>query len=135
MSGTGMVRRFFVLLLLGLSICSYAHAEESQLETAEIVITTGVRDRLPVDALQSYTASVGALYCYSRITGAQTDVTVWHVWYCEDREVARVALPVRSSNWRTWSRKTMAGNEKGFWRVEVLDGRGELLASTKFQLL
>lgn len=107
------------------------------LEVAESVITTAVVERAPVDVVQNYPAQEGRLYCFTRIVGARPDVetSVAHVWIYEGREIARVVLPVRSDNWRTWSSKTLSGAQAGKWQVDVYDESGQLLVSIPFELI
>jgi hypothetical protein len=136
MPGRKTVRYLLLALLINVGLlCAYVQAGQTQLEASDIVVTTGIRDRMPVDTVRSYAASVDALYCYSRITGAGKDVTISHVWYHDGREVARVVLPVGSPNWRTWSKKRVPITGRGNWRVDVLDEQGGLLGARKFQLL
>jgi len=104
------------------------------LEVAEGVVTTAVTERAPVDAVESYPASVGRLFCFTRLTGAAGATSVAHVWYRGEEEVARIELPVRSADWRTWSAKTIRPDWRGPWRVEVLDAGGRLLLSIPFSL-
>lgn len=110
-------------------------AVATALEVPEAVITTAVVDRTPVDAVESYPATAGKLYCFTRITGAAEDTFVTHVWYYQDDEMARVDLPVRSSNWRTWSSKSFLPSWEGDWRVDVLDAQGNVMASLPFTLI
>lgn len=105
------------------------------IEVAEAVITTNIVDRVPVDALESYSATVGQLYCFTRIVGAEADTSVTHVWYYGDQEMARVTLPVRSSYWRTWSSKNILPEWTGAWRVEILDEDGALIETAAFTLI
>lgn len=127
----------FVLMYLSLVFCLMLclPVVTQAMEVAEGVITTQVSDRTPVDAVQSYPASAGRLYCFTRITGAPAGSQVVHVWYLENQEMARVALSVNSSNWRTWSSKTLRPDWAGSWRVEVLDAAGTLLQTLSFNLL
>ena len=67
-------------------------------------------------------------------SGATDDTWITHVWYCEDQELARVRLPVRSSNWRTWSSKQILPQWKGAWRVEVLVENGEAILIVPFSI-
>jgi hypothetical protein len=109
-------------------------AISADLEVAEGVITTGVSNQAPMDSFQEYPAAVGTLYCFTRITGADAESAVVHVWLWEGQEMARVELPVRSSNWRTWSSKTVLPQWVGQWQVEVLDRDGTLLKTIAFSL-
>lgn len=104
------------------------------LEVSEAVITTQVSDRAPVDAIQTYPASVERLYCFTRVTGAGEETSIAHVWYLRGIEMSRIELPVRSGDWRTWSSKTIFPGSAGDWRVDVLDAEGKLLKTVVFTL-
>jgi hypothetical protein len=118
----------FLLLLCCLPMTAMA------LEVSEAVITTQVIDRVPVDAIQTYPASVERLFCFTRVTGAAADTSITHVWYLRGVEMSRIELPVRSSDWRIWSQKTIIPGSAGDWKVDVLDAEGKLLKSISFTL-
>ncbi len=105
------------------------------LKVAQGTITTKVIDRNPVDHVQTFPASEGVLYCFTRITGASADTTVTHVWYREGKEMARVVLPVRSADWRTWSSKRILPQWTGRWKVEILDSDENLLQTITFTVV
>jgi hypothetical protein len=126
--------RRVLLVVLSVALLWSGPALAAGLQVAQGVVTTQVVNRMPVDEIQSYTVSVGKLYCFTRIVGAQGDTTVTDVWKLNGQEVARVELPVRSSDWRTWSSKTIPPEAKGEWEVDVLDAQGQLLKTIKFTL-
>ena len=129
------MKSFFMVLVLVVFLGQSVYAGQPVIQAAEVVVTTGIQDRMPVDAVQSYAASVESLHCYCRIVGVSSETTVWHVWYHNGREVTRISLPVRSSNWRTWSKKTIPAAGRGAWRVDVLGGQGGVLGSQRFNLM
>jgi hypothetical protein len=104
------------------------------LEVAEGVVTTAVVERQPVDSLTSVSPQVGQVYCYTRIAGAAEGAEVTHVWSWQGREMARVALPVRSNDWRTWSSKRILPQWTGEWTVAVLDETGVELTAVVFSV-
>jgi len=124
------IRSFLFLLLLMLAVPAGVLA----LEVREATITTLVSERAPVDAIQTYPATVEQLYCFTRVVGAPTDTSISHVWYLNGTELARIELPVRSDNWRTWSVKTIFPGSAGEWKVDILDAEGSLLRSVAFIL-
>ena len=69
-----------------------------------------------------------------QIVGAQEDTEITHVWYYQDSELARVTLPVRSSNWRTYSSKRFLPQWAGKWVVVVLDEEQNEIATIPFLL-
>lgn len=129
---TGKIMARRLMAMLAMLCCLPAGA--LALEVSEIAITTQVSERTPVDAIQAYPATVERLFCFSRITGATGDVSIVHVWYLHGVEMSRIELPVRSSDWRTWSSKTIFPGSAGEWKVDVLDGEGTLLKSVSFRL-
>src|SRR6056297_626024 len=105
-----------VTLLVGVfSLPSYAE----ELTIADGTITTAIEGLMPVDRIESHPAGFGKLYCYTRVTGARADSQVTHVWYYQNNEMARVKLPVRSSDWRTYSSKRFLPQWQGEWEVVV----------------
>jgi hypothetical protein len=133
--GEKTVMKHLVLLLLVFGMMLFVPAQSRALEVVEGLITTQVSDRQPVDSVQSYPAASGKLFCFTRIAGAIEGAQVFHVWYRGDQEMARVKLLLRSSDWRTWSSKSLLPSWSGDWRVEVVDSEGNLLQAIPFTLL
>jgi hypothetical protein len=104
----------------------------AELAVAEASITTAVVDRQPADTMTTVPNDIGTVYCWSRITGAEGEIQVEHVWYKDDTEVARIALRVAGSNWRTWSSKNIDPMWTGSWRVDIVAPDGSVLQSLAF---
>ncbi len=104
------------------------------LEVIRGAICRDVVDREPVDAGTQFAPSVGKLYCFTQITGAQGPTEVFHVWYFAETERARVSLSVNGSSWRTYSSKIIQSHEIGDWRVDVLDPEGKVLETLLFEI-
>jgi hypothetical protein len=120
-------------LLLALAAAVGAQQQMTAgLEVAEAVITTAVVDRQPADNLTTVANDVGTVFCWMRITGAEGEIQVEHVWYKDDTEVARVALRVAGTNWRSWSSKNIDPMWTGSWRVDIVGPDGAVLQSVSF---
>lgn len=104
------------------------------LEVSEASLTTGIQNRMPVDQVETLPAGGDTLYCFSRLVGAAEETRVQHVWFRGEQEMARVELPVRSINWRTWSSKRILPEWTGSWRVEIQDQFGEVLTTLAFSV-
>jgi hypothetical protein len=118
-------------LLVGLAAVVGAQ-QQAELAVAEIVITSTVMDRQPGESLDKVDSNVGRLYCWMRVTGADGEITIEHVWYKDDVEMARVPLNVAGTNWRTWSSKNIEETWTGSWRVDVVGPDGTVLESASF---
>jgi len=125
------MKRIVVALLAGmLLVPSLGWA----IEVAESALARKVEQRQPVDVMTEVPADIGRLYCFTRLVGADSETRVVHVWSWEGREMARVELPVRSNNWRTWSSKRILPEWSGAWTISILDAEGNLLKEIAFQV-
>jgi general secretion pathway protein A len=100
----------------------------------EAVICRDVLNRRPLVVEASFKSSVYMLSCFTKIASTQSPTEISHVWYFGETEKARVKLPVKSSNWRTYSSKKIQSHEIGDWHVEVLGPQGELLQTIRFEI-
>jgi len=108
--------------------------EPSNLQVEVATVSKDVVDRAPVEAGSSFPASVGKLFCFTKITGALNPTHVTHVWSFDGTERARVELEVNSPSWRTYSSKIIENHEVGAWRVEVVDSAGNVLQTLDFEV-
>lgn len=122
------------LVAVALPASVLAQDPQEELEVAEAAVATDVEDREPRGAASNFVADVGALHFWTRITGAEGETSIEHVWSHEGEEVARVTLEVGSPDWRTWSRVTILPERTGTWEVEVLDPDEEVLHSEEFTI-
>ena len=106
----------------------------SNLQVEVAAVCKDVIDRAPVEAGSSFPASVGRLFCFTKITGAVDPTHVTHVWSFDGTERARVELEVNSPSWRTYSSKNVESQEVGRWSVEVVDSAGNVLQTLNFEV-
>ncbi len=86
----------------------------------DAVICRNVVDRTPPEVIDVVPSDIKKVYCFTKILGATQDSDVVHNWYYEENLVASVNLFVGSTNWRTYSSKTILPDYTGTWKVEVL---------------
>ena len=131
---------FFVLIMfISFTICVFfsgnAMSQESEhLEVTEGAVCLDVVDLVCTGADTNFPASVGKLYCTTKITGAKGASKVTHVWYYGHTERARIALDIRSASWRTYSSKIIQTHETGDWHIDVLGPKDEFLKVIQFEI-
>ena len=110
--------------------------EAAGLKITEMTVTTKIVKGNPIDSVHRISsASVKALYCFTRITSDAGEVSaIKHVWYQDGVKVAEYDLPVKGEKWRTYSKKAVEKGLSGEWRVDALDSGGTLLKSVKFRM-
>ena len=116
----------------GLSLFALQAQDASSLAVEEMQFGTAVENRQLTGADSVFSADVGEVYCFTKITGAETPVTVSHVWYYGDEEKARLEHDVKAKSWRTWSSKHITGAMKGNWKVEITDTQGAVIETLRF---
>ncbi len=99
------------------------------------VMTTAIEQRAPIDEVEVFPAADGQLSCFTQITGVSEPTEIVHLWYKGEELMSRVVLPVKSTNWRTWSTKSFLPDWQGAWRVEIRDAAGTLLKTLQFELI
>ncbi len=104
------------------------------MEVSTSAVCENVLNREAVSEASSFSASIGKLYCFSKIENIQSHTEVIHAWYFGDTQRARVTLNVNPPAWRTYSSKIIQPHEIGNWRVEILDPSGNLLETVRFEV-
>jgi hypothetical protein len=113
-----------------------AASDESQpaVRTPEAVVCRDVVDRTPVGAGDVFAKEIPRVYCFTRVVGAEPGTHLIHNWYYQGNLKASVDLTVGSSDYRTWSYKTMMPQWTGEWMVEILSAGGTPLKNIIFVL-
>ena len=119
-----------VLVAAGLAAQEKAKVAADQgLKVEKAVAATSVENREPAGENKEFEASVGTVYCWTKIAATTVPTTIKHVWYAGDQKVFEKALDIKFPSTRTWSSKSVkAGN----WRVDITDEAGAVLASVSF---
>jgi len=121
-----------IMTAVALIVFASGAAGAQDINIQEMVFCRSIEEREPVDPDSLFTDTVGQVYCFTRVTGAADTTTIYHVWFHEDEEMARVELAVGSSPWRTWSSKQILESWDGIWRVDIILPEGRLLRSKEF---
>jgi hypothetical protein len=101
------------------------------IDVTDAVVAKTVVDRQPQDTGSTFTADVGQVVCWTKVSGA-AGASIHHVWFHGDTQVGDVELQVGGSPWRTWSKKTVPADWTGAWHVEVRDAAGTVLKRIDF---
>lgn len=106
--------------------------EMLQGSVARSVFTSDIQDREPVDQLTQVSAPNEQVYFFTELKDLDGQ-TVKHRWRYQGEVVAEVAFNVRGSRWRVWSSKNLQPDQLGTWTVEVVNGNGDVIASSTIE--
>ncbi|MCW5700626.1 MAG: DUF2914 domain-containing protein [Rhodospirillales bacterium] len=102
---------------------------------ARAYLTSGLRNREPVDKLTSSTgfpSEQGREFFYFTELLGLTGKTVTHRWEHNGRFEGDISFSVRGNRWRVYSSKTITPLQTGTWKVVVSTEEGKVLADTEF---
>jgi len=97
----------------------------------KIAIGTGIQDRELVGQATEFSASLGRVYCWTKVIAQNVPTSVKHVWYLDGKKSVEITLNVKYPRTRTWSNKAI---RPGSWKVEVLDESGSAVSSVEFKV-
>jgi hypothetical protein len=104
----------------------------SVVQIEDAVVCQDVVDRKPVGAGDQFAKETPKVYCFCRVVGAQAGSQITHNWYFNGALKASVKLYVGSTNFRSWSSKTLPPGATGEWMVEILSDDGKPLENISF---
>ena len=125
-------------ILLALMVQPCSGQEEAAVMPAlaieNAIICKDIVDLEPVGSGDVFSADIKKLMCFTRVVGAAEETQIHHNWYFGETMVASIPLRVGSSNWRTYSSKTILPEHAGEWKVEIVSADGQLLKKIYFIL-
>lgn len=124
--------RNLVALASVLALLGIAAAASAAVTVEDAVVCTSVVERTPEGTATTFPPEVGRIYAFTRVVGMEPPGTVTHRWIHGGNTVAEVPLEVKSPSWRTWSSKAILPGQTGPWKVEILDGGGNVLGTLEF---
>jgi len=123
-----------VLLALGFLCAEQAvPANQSPLKI-EVRVGSGIENRKVTGENTTFPADTPELIGWTYIKGATEPTDITHVWVRNGNVSSTALLQIKSSSFRTWSRKKLLGQE-GKWTFEVRDMDGQILASKSFEVI
>ncbi len=126
------MQKFFVILgsfLLAGTLAAAQKESPKGLSVEKAVAATSVEDHEPVGEAKEFNASVGKVYCWTKVVAETVPTKIKHVWYVDNQQVSEIPLDINYPSTRTWSTKTIRA---GSWRVDVTDETGTVLTSVNF---
>ncbi len=129
---------FRIAVLMVVLVAGVTYAQDSTMSgpftSIETAVCSGISDRMPVGEDSVFSADVDTVFLWTKLTGATDTTEITDVWMRDGEEIAVVSLPVRSSNWRTWSYKSRIPKWSGNWEVKIEDAQGNILKSVSFRI-
>lgn len=127
-----MIVRLFIVVLGCMLLSAVAFGGE--LSIVEAATAKGVEKGGAIAPGSTFPADVGKVYLLNHIKGAMGEAAVKNIWYYKNTKVAEVSLKLKSDDWTTYSYVQIMPEQKGDWKVEIVDESGNVLKSLGFSV-
>lgn len=146
----GIICRYFmpaammaILYFYGPGIC--ASQEMSAISRSEVlngmrmtraVICEEIEDGQPVNEGVIFSSDLGKITCFTEFDSITEKTTIYHCWYFKDNlRAKKKPLVLNPPKWSTFSQIEPRETDKGPWRVEIVDGAGNILQTLRFSII
>ncbi len=125
-----------VALLVSEGVLISSEREGPQRPTLEQAETCeSIRDGLPVWPGRVFSVGNSRVYCVSTFSNIQRQYIVYHRWYHRDKLTATFRLKLMPPKYSTASSVQLRDNDKGAWKVEVVDEDGFVFKTIRFSVV
>lgn len=145
-----MVRRYrfyiflFVLLCANLLLVhrtfsqnhqnSVADTVKNKLTLDHAVMCEEVKDKTPINQAIVFPIKIGKVSCFSMFDPVPEKTFIYHKWFHKDTPSTNKRLTLQPPRWATYSSIQLRETDKGPWRVEISDRKGNLLYILRFSI-
>ena len=130
---------FFLLVCLcfgadDLSIVGATTDEALRLEMTKAVMCERIEEYAPVNRAVAFSVAVGRISCFTSFDFISEEMQIEHRWFYKDNPATKKRLFLKPPRWSTYSSIQLRDADKGPWRVEIVDNRGQLLGTLRFSV-
>lgn len=147
-----MVRRYrfyiflFVLLCANLLLVHRTFSQNHQRSVADTVqnklaLDLAVmceevkeKDKTPINQAIVFPIKIGKVSCFSMFDPVPEKTFIYHKWFHKDTPSTNKRLTLQPPRWATYSSIQLRETDKGPWRVEISDRKGNLLYILRFSI-
>jgi hypothetical protein len=133
-----------VLLLVDFFVSSQAFAQNNgnplsnpvseKLTLVQTAMCEGIEDYIPQNQAIVFSMTIGKVSCFTSFDPVPEQMFVYHNWFFRDKLSTRIKLSLQPPRWSTFSSIHLREADKGPWRVEVIDQKGNILDILRFSI-
>ena len=105
-----------------------------KLTLVKAVMCEEIQEFEPINEAIAFSISLGQVYCYSLFDPVPEKTDIYHIWYFQDRLTAKIKLTLKPPRWKSYSTIQLREADKGAWRVEITDSKGQRLKVLRFSI-
>jgi len=134
----------FVLLCANLVFALRAFPQNNQLSKSDVtakklrmdraVMCEEIKDFTPQNPAVVFSIKIGKVSCFTSFDPVPEKTVIYHKWFHRDDPSTEKRLTLQPPRWGTYSSIQLRETDKGPWRVEISDQKGNLLRILRFSI-
>ena len=134
----------FILLCASLVFAFQAFPQDSQISKpiaamAELKMDRAamcekIKDLIPQNPAVVFSIKIGKVSCFTSFDPVPEKMFIYHKWFHRDDPSTKKRLTIQPPRWATYSTIQLRETDKGPWRVEISDEKGNILGILRFSI-
>ncbi len=93
-----------------------------------------IKEYTPYNSAVVFSIKIGKVSCFTSFDPVPEKTFIYHKWYHRDKPSTKKRLTLKSPRWSTYSSILLRETDKGPWRVEISDQKGNLFQILRFSI-
>ena len=93
-----------------------------------------IKEYTPYNSAVVFSIKIGKVSCFTTFDPVPEKTFIYHNWYHRDKPSTKKKLTLNSPRWSTYSSILLRETDKGPWRVEISDQKGNLFRILRFSI-
>jgi hypothetical protein len=98
------------------------------------VMCEDIKDLTPQNPAVVFSIKIGKVSCFTSFDPVPEKTFVYHKWFHKDDPSTKKRLTLQPPRWATYSTIQLRETDKGPWRVEISDQKGNILRILRFSI-
>jgi hypothetical protein len=113
---------------------SNSNAALKELKMDRAVMCDEVKDLTPQNPAVVFSIKIGKVSCFTSFDTVPEKTFIYHKWFHRDDPSTKKRLTLQPPRWATYSTIQLRETDKGPWRVEISDQKGNILRILRFSI-
>ena len=107
---------------------------QNKLTMEQGVMCEEIKDLTPQSPAVVFSIKIGKVSCFTSFDPVPEKTFIYHNWFHRDDPSTKKRLTLQPPRWATYSTIQLRETDKGPWRVEISDQKGNLLRILRFSI-
>ena len=105
-----------------------------KLTLEQAAICEDIKEYTPYNSAVVFSIKIGKVSCFTSFDPVPEKTFIYHKWYHRNKPSTKKKMTLNPPRWSTYSSILLRETDKGPWRVEISDQKGNLLRILRFSI-